>query len=110
MCNLIEDGTWHINKNKARLWVTDQGTFILWVQYTNELNAYFKDRKIHGVPHHPNPIAEILVEYGVADAYKDEEDETSSLFWPVAPEEIQNPGKDPLVLRCLKLADPGKLL
>ena len=107
MRRLISDGTWKANEKGARVWVSDDGVYLAWPQAATEISTLLSKDGAQGIPRHPNSIAEILIDNNVASPYVHEN--TTHYFWPVAAEILQTTGKDPLVLKCLKITDIKKL-
>ena len=108
MRRLITDGTWTINEKGSRVWVVDDGVYIVWPQGTNDIVKLLNKDKKEGIPRHPYSLAECLIDAKIAAHYTPEDGKTH-IYWPVAPDVIQNEGKNIISLKCIKITDKGRL-
>lgn len=65
MRRLIRSGVWKINEQKARLWVGNDGAFLIWKTAANEIGQKLLDDGITGVPRDADTLAEILMHSGL---------------------------------------------
>jgi len=103
MTRLLQDEVWKVNEPGARLWSTTQGVFIAWSSGAKEVIDLLLEDRIEAIPRTANSLLIRLVDENIA-----EPSPSGDLYWEVAPDCIQKSEK-PLILRCMKLADPDHL-
>lgn len=81
---LIQTKKWQINKPGARVWVSDEGTFIVWNAAIDEIFEILNEDNVAGIPHDADKLAKILIERDLAKLYIDGEGK-SQLYWRVTP-------------------------
>lgn len=65
MRRLAADRVWRINVEKARLWYSKEGLFLVWKTAAKEILAMLARDGIQGIPQDPQTLAELLVTAGV---------------------------------------------
>jgi len=65
MRRLIRSGVWKINEQKARIWVGNDGAFLIWKTAANEIGQKLLEDGITGVPRDADTLAEILMHSGL---------------------------------------------
>lgn len=105
---LINSGKWAVNKPGSKVWVLNQGVFIIWKQISDMYDLLARD-DIPGIPRDTDTLADILIERGYAvprtvieikkdDEGKDEKEEVSYRYWEVSPDALQANGQNIKVL------------
>ena len=100
MRRLIHDGAWRTNEPGARVWVLNEGVFVVWERATEDILEYLKRDRIPGIPRHPDALADALIERGHADT-RVLDDGSWYRYWLVQPACV---GRGNVVLKALKLA------
>ncbi len=99
MRRLVSDGSWAVNKKKARVWFAMDGLFIVWRTAAKEIIEALSRDAVTGIPKDASTIAEILLRAGVLTA-----DSTGDLYW-----KIKTPLSDNELI-AVKVAKPEVLL
>lgn len=107
MRRLLASSQWLVNQRNARVWVVDDGVFVIWKQAANDITELLAVDRIPGIPRDPDTLADILIERGYAQSNTSESGQIWR-YWPVAPDILQKDDK-PAQLMMLKLSDPGLL-
>lgn len=99
MRRLVSDGSWAVNKKKARVWFAKDGLYIVWRTAAKEIIESLSRDSVTGIPKDASTIAEILLKAGVLAA-----DNTGDLYW-----KIKTPLSDNELI-AVKVAKPEVLL
>ena len=104
---LINQGQWSVNEVGAKVWNSDQGVFIVW-KCLHDLYKLLDEDKIPGIPRHPDTLADILLERGLAisnEITHKNGQVTPYRYWQICPEILQNTAnfKDPIKLQVLRI-------
>ena len=100
---LIKEGTWTINAQNARLWLTTQGCFIDWSDVSDITKVLAADN-VRSVPHDNGAMAGMLLTEGLIEAAPGivSPDER---FWPVCPLLLKD-----RTITCVKFRVPVRLI
>lgn len=71
MRRLLKDGTWRINQKKSRLWLGDEGLFLVWTTAAREMLDVLRGDGIAGMPQDAQTLLEMLVHAGVFESHHD---------------------------------------
>ncbi len=107
MRRLLAAKRWKANQAGARVWVFDDGVYIVWSAAVTDITNLLREDKIPGIPRDKDVLADILIERGVAVP---RETETGpKRYWRIAPALLQRDGKSAIELSMLRLIDPAVL-
>lgn len=98
MRRLLKSGKWTVNIKKSRLWLGDEGLFLIWPTAANEMLAMLREDGIAGIPQDSQTILEILAEAQVFEPHHD-----GGYFWTVFPPSSANE------LAAVKFANPDTI-
>lgn len=90
---------WQVNAEKSRLWLGQEGLFLVWPNAADEIRKLLEDDAIPGVPHAAETILEILTSAGVVSSTRD-----GQALWNIRPPRAAEP------LGAIKLCSPDLLL
>lgn len=90
---------WTLNIKKARLWLGDEGLFLVWPTAAKEMLAELRDSGVAGIPQEPQTLLDILLH---ADVF--EEHHEGGPFWTITPPTAATE------LVAVKFANPDVLL
>lgn len=65
MRQLVREGTWAVNTEKAIIWNGEDGTYLRWSQAVRDLQTIMSRDGFGGVPRDPDVLAGILIKAGV---------------------------------------------
>lgn len=100
---LIANGTWTVNKNKSRIWISREGIFVVWHKACEDILALLKEDKIMGIPRDPDTLADLLIERDLLLSNTLDDSSTPKRYWSIAPDILV--GRSGLVwLRCVKFS------
>jgi hypothetical protein len=100
---LIANGTWTVNKNKSRIWISRDGIFVVWHKACEDILALLKEDKIMGIPRDPDTLADLLIERDLLLSNTSDDSSTPKRYWSIAPDMLV--GRSGLVwLRCVKFS------
>jgi conjugal transfer pilus assembly protein TraI len=102
MRRLLAGGDWKLNQRGARVWVTQEGTFVVWKQAAEEIVYLLAQDQLKGIPRDPTSLAYILIERGYAIPFVGQ-DSVESPYWPVAPDMLRTVEDQPVVLSMLRI-------
>lgn len=108
MRRLLNSGRWEVN-NKSRVWVMQEGIFIVWRNAVEEILDVLAESEVRGIPRDPDTIADLLLDRDLAQYNTQEDGSTSTLrYWEVAPFSLERPS-GLHYLECIKLSKPELL-
>ncbi|ODN41408.1 MobH family relaxase [Piscirickettsia litoralis] len=84
MKTLLNEKTWKVNEPGAKVWVLEQGAFIVWEKAVPDIMEVIKKNQVPGVPSNAETLADILIERGLAVA-NCLENEVQYKFWKINP-------------------------
>lgn len=99
MRRLFNNGQWALNVRKARLWLGDEGLFLVWPTGAKELLDLLRADGVNGMPQDPQTIVDILTQADVL-----EEHHEGGPYWTIHPPTANNE------LAAVKFTDPDILL
>ena len=67
MRHLYRSGVWKINGQKSRLWLSEEGLFIIWKSAAKEIQKALADNGVSGVPNDISTLAEILCDAKITE-------------------------------------------
>lgn len=107
MSSLINEGTWKINEKGARVWLLQEGVFIVWSRAVQEVRELLVKDGVRPLPRHPDFFAEQLVDEKVADPFIIGSNKTP--YWHISPDIMTTPDGKRIWLKCLKVATPNMI-
>ena len=102
MRRLINNATWLINQKGARLWVLEDGPYVVWKHGAEDITRMLAQDRVPGIPRDPDTLADILIERNLAVPQKHEN--TSYRYWTVAPDELEQENGNRVKLHMLRLS------
>ncbi len=66
MRTLVNNGTWPVNVAGAKVWVLNEGVFIVWKLAVKDITKAIQDAGVPGVPRDADTLADVLIERGYA--------------------------------------------
>lgn len=101
--HLVLDGSWRVNEPGARLWVTNQGVFLVWNETTSEeiWRCAVTSLKSRELPRRPAGLVALLDAGRCLQPAPKEISSVEDRFWPMKFAPLPSH-----VFRCLSLADP----
>ena len=105
MRRLLADGKWTVNQPGSKVWVLDDGVYVVWVGAVEDIGRLLSKDKIPGIPKDKDILADILVERGLAVAQQTPKGPRK--YWRIAPMPLQRDGRKPIELTMLRLTDPN---
>lgn len=107
MRRLLASSRWSVNQRDARVWVVDEGVFVVWKPAAKDIVELLAVDNIPGIPRDPDTLADILIDRGYAQSHTPKRGQIWR-YWPVAPELLQE-GNKPARLMMLKFSDSDLL-
>ena len=104
---LVKSGKWKINVAGGKVWVLQQGVFVIWKPVQDIIDLLAQD-KTPGVPRDPDTLADILIERGFAHscAISEKGDQAVYRYWRVLPDALKAHGvTEPLLMLRLDSVD-----
>jgi conjugal transfer pilus assembly protein TraI len=98
MRHLYRNGTWKINGQKSRLWLSGEGLYLIWKSGAKELLKTVADQGVSGVPNEIATLAEILCDAKIAER------NGKSPYWLIVTPESTDEWQ------CIKIANPISVL
>jgi hypothetical protein len=98
---------WKVNVKGARVWVFKEGIFIVWNKAADEIINLLRSNNIPGIPGDPLTISDKLIGKNYAVIFENNDGKYN--LWPVAPDILKNASGENIVLRMLRLSNPGIL-
>lgn len=92
---LVNDGTWKVNTPGARVWVLQDGVYIVWKAAAEEIFSLLKQDSVPGIPRDADSIADLLIERDLAKPR--EKKGVKYRYWPICPDLLE--GKKLMMLR-----------
>lgn len=80
MRTLILNGVWTINQKKSRLWLSNEGLFLVWKTAAEEMLKHLKDSGVAGVPNDARTLLELLCAANVFELGSD-----GNPYWEIYP-------------------------
>nr|WP_269456950.1 MobH family relaxase [Sulfurifustis variabilis] len=108
MRRLLTSGEWSVNQRGARVWNTNHGLFIVWKHACEDIHRLLAHGGAQGIPRDAATLAEILLERELAIPHVDRRGEKHPM-WPVAPQPLDTPDGERVVLQMLRLKGPQVL-
>ena len=108
MRRLLTSGEWCVNQRGARVWSTNHGLFVVWKHACEDIHRLLARDGLQGIPRDAATLAEVLLDREHAVHYVNRHGEKYPT-WPVAPQLLDAPDGQRVVLRMLKLSDPHLL-
>lgn len=102
MRRLINNATWLINQKGARLWVLEDGPYVVWKHGAEDITRMLAQDRVPGIPRDPDTLADILIERNLAVPQKHEN--TNYRYWTVAPDELVQENGNRVKLHMLRLS------
>lgn len=90
---LVRSGKWKINVAGGKVWVLQQGVFVIWKPVQDIIDLLAQD-KTPGVPRDPDTLADILIERGFAHscAVSENGEQAQYRYWRVLPDALKEHG------------------
>lgn len=104
---LVKSGKWKINVAGGKVWVLQQGVFVIWKPVQDIIDLLAQD-KTPGVPRDPDTLADILIERGFAHscAVSENGDQAVYRYWRVLPDALKAEGvTEPMLMLRLDSVD-----
>jgi conjugal transfer pilus assembly protein TraI len=92
---LVNDGTWKVNQPGARVWVLQDGVYIVWKAAAEEIFNLLRQDSVPGIPRDADSIADLLIERDLAKSR--EKKGVKYRYWPICPDLLE--GKKLMMLR-----------
>mgnify|MGYP000200344910 CR=1 FL=1 len=108
MRRLLASGEWSVNQRGARVWNTNQGLFVVWKHACEDIYRLLSRDGMQGIPRDAATLAEVLLEREFAVPLVDRRGEKDPM-WPVAPQLLDTPDGERVVLQMLRLKGPQLL-
>lgn len=100
MRRMVREQRWKWNKPGARVWIMDGDVFLVWPAGADDIVKLLVKDNAPGIPRHPDTLADILLERGLAKHFDAGEGVVRT--WPIQPDTIRE--KNPnVVLHALRL-------
>lgn len=100
MRRMVREHKWTWNKPGARVWSMDGDVFVVWPAGADDIVKLLARDNAPGIPRHPDTLADILLERGLATPFDAGEGVVRT--WPIQPDAIRE--KNPsVVLHALRL-------
>lgn len=93
MRRLVKSGRWQVNVAGGKIWLLEQGIFVIWRPVQDIIDLLAKD-KTPGIPRDSDTLADILIERGFAHSCSVSEDGKSAQYryWKVLPDLLKAEG------------------
>lgn len=93
MRRLVKSGRWQVNVVGGKIWLLEQGVFVIWRPVQDIIDLLAKD-KTPGIPRDSDTLADILIERGFAHSCSVSEDGKSAhyRYWKVLPDLLKAEG------------------
>jgi len=103
MRRLLRRGAWTVNVPGARLWVLNDGVYLVWRAAAGDIVELLARDRLAGIPRDPDTLADILLERGLAQPH--EAPHGRYRYWRIVPAVLakDREGRQP-VLYALRLA------
>lgn len=103
MRRLLRSGTWTVNVPGARLWMLNDGVYLVWRAAAGDIVELLARDRLAGIPRDPDTLADILLERGLAQPR--EAPHGRYRYWRIVPATLakDREGRQP-VLYTLRLA------
>lgn len=98
MRQLVESGTWKINQPKSRMWLCEDGLFVIWGKGGKELKEMMEQSHTPGVPKKEETLLEMMATSGIVDL-----DGSDALFM------VKPPGSESEML-AIKISNPYSVI
>lgn len=90
---------WEVNRDKARLWLGEDGLFLLWPDAARDILELLEGDQLAGIPKAPDTLLDILLDAGVLQP-----EPSGSRAWSIFPAGAKAP------VGAVRLASPAILL
>lgn len=100
MKRLFKAGKWSVNQRKSRIWVSNEGAFLVWKTAASEIIDLLGKDKLPGIPQDSDTLAEMLV--GAHVFVRNNKD--NGIYWSIQVPNSSN------VLTAVKLTNPSMLI
>ncbi|WP_284620651.1 MobH family relaxase [Aquabacterium humicola] len=96
---MTNDSAWAPNRDKSRVWLGNEGLFLVWPQAASDVQRLLEADELAGIPKSTETILELLQEAGVTVPQDD-----GTRTWTILPPDAKSP------LLAAKVSRPGVLL
>ncbi len=86
MRRLINSAAWLINQKGARVWVLNDGPYVVWKQGAEDISRLLAADRVPGIPRDPDTLADILIERNLA--VPQQASSGMYRYWTVAPDAL----------------------
>lgn len=106
--HLLNSGVWTPNEPGSKVWVLEEGVFIVWKQAVGDIYEELRKNKVPGIQRDAYSLAESLLDVDVAIPYRaegEEGDGAEFTYWTIAPKVLQRGEEVSVKLLALRIKD-----
>lgn len=115
MRSLVNDRTWTVNEPGAKVWVLQDGTYIVWKAAVKDIIEKIQEMSVPGVPRDADVLADILIDRGYAiqnEVTTGDGEVLTYRYWKIEPQ-IVSAGQSSFPLKfdllALRLDSPDRI-
>lgn len=107
LCHLVSSGKWTVNQRGSRIWVLNEGVFVVWNPAVEEVREILRNDGVKPLPRAAEYFADQFIEEKLAEPFNSGDGGES--YWTISPDILMNPEGKRIRLKCVKLSTPGAL-
>lgn len=112
---LVNDRTWTVNEPGAKVWVLQDGAYIVWKAAVKDIIKKIQEMSVPGVPRDADTLADILIDRGYAlqnEVTTGDGEVLTYRYWKIEPETVpaaEGGGQMKFDLLALRLDSPDRI-